>query len=209
MAATLADGSATTSADRVTVPSVRIDAGAHQLRSVGPEVAPVIAGWLADPVAATGLGLADGQASPERIARLLAELDRVRDHALGIFRQRDDGLAGLYLVRVDPRHAVALLSVVADPALRGQGTATSIAVALVDWLFARGVAKVAARVAATNRPVIDWLTPRVRLEGRLRDELSSPDGRVDLLLFGITRAEWPRRRAAALAMQAARGRDGE
>lgn len=185
-------------------PSLRIETDRFYLESLEPASAQQLSGWLGSTRVSEALAQAPATRSPEQLAAYIASFDRVNDHIFGIGVKATGDLVGIYTLKVDPVHLTGAITIVIgkESALQ-QAIARETARALVDWAFDhRGVEKIAARVADTNRITSGWLGSRMTLEGHLREHIRLPDGsRAGVLLYGLLKSEWPAVRERSIQRQ--------
>ena len=153
------------------------------------------------------LGQAAPSLTPADATAFIARASRDQNLLLGIWARETHTPIGFYMLEIEAAHKVGTISLVIgeDEALR-QAASIETARALVDWAFiVRKLDKIAARVAAFNTITADWLSSRMTLEGRLREQIILADGsRADVLLFGLLRGEWAAVRRWSVENQANR-----
>ena len=197
------DGSTATSkraSARAKGTPVAIDTERLVLASLSSDDAPVLCKWMADPRVTVGLLQTARIVDLDQAQSFIAAFDDHVAYLLGI-RSKDGRLLGFLMAHIDAHQRSATVSIVLGErgSLRRHVGEEAVR-ALMDWLFTvRGVEKIIMQVAASNRVVIDWISPIIRLEARLIKELRGLDGaRVDMLRFGTLREEWPDVKAASI-----------
>lgn len=187
-------------------PPVRIDTERFTLESLTPEHASAVAEWMSSSRTSAALGQVPITHSIERTVAYIASFDQIRSYIFGIRVRSTDALVGFYTFQIDPHETGSINLVIGEEGALRQAVAIETARALVDWAFnERGLEKVTARVAESNRITANWLGTRMTLEGCLREQIKLPDGsRVGVLMFGLLKREWQAVRSWSVENQAQR-----
>ena len=189
-------------------PALAIATGRFVLRSMDESGVEPLRRWMADARIGEALAQPPRALTAAGAKAYIARFDNRTSFLLGIYERSSERLLGFYALQVDRRHLTATGSlVVGEEEALNQAVAAETARAIADWAFeTAGLEKLIAQVAETNTLVANWLGTRMQLEGRLRDEVRTGDGRrLTVLRFGLLRSEWAAVRARSIARQAERG----
>ncbi|MGE4251600.1 MAG: GNAT family N-acetyltransferase [Parvibaculaceae bacterium] len=124
-----------------------------------------------------------------------------RRRILGIFPKDAKDPIGLFILKLNPKHAVVVVShLIGDTAWRGSNTSSEASRALYGYLFnTLGYAKAKCNVNPGNKSML-WLLysfawrKEARLSKHLR--LAASGERSDLLVFGLLADDWRARQEA-------------
>ena len=163
-----------------------------QLLPLGPEHAPGMVQWVADPVVADGLGLRDRNPTLEKTR---AWIERTgSDPTVRAFAILAAGthVGTVTLDRIDEYLGTARLSVYVGASARGAGVGRAAVDRAAGLAFSRlGLHKIWLTVHAENaRAIAAYLAVGFRLEGILRDEFLLAGRRVPAVYMGLLRSEY-------------------
>ena len=157
--------------------------------------------WLSDPEVMHPMNAPTRQVSLPELQAHIARHDPARKLLIGIFDQSNDLHIGYYRIALEKKHLLATFShIVGDKNYWGLKVVNETRAALLDYVFReRSVEKAIGMPPARNFPsVFNYHEQRWRLEGILKSHRRSliSSGRIDQLLFGLTKEEWMHRRGA-------------
>lgn len=168
---------------------VRVATAHYLLRSLTVDDAgPRLQHWLGDEDILRGINLPKVDWSMERLRGFLAAYDNRARYAIGIQPMGTDDLIGFFTVDVNLQQRRGMLTTaLIDRAHWGTDVVHETILVLMRHMFDhRDIDKLSVGVLASNWRMIYHLmrAPLFPLEGRLRREVLTPDGkRVDLLVF--------------------------
>lgn len=152
--------------------------------------------WIDDDVAAEMLNTQRRKWIVAEQAEYFAKHEEQQERLLlGIFPKRQKEPIGLFILRLQPREGIFVIShLIGDKAWRGRNATFETSDAIYDHFFNDlGYAKAKAHVRPENKPMI-WLLYNYawRKEARLIKHLrlAASGDRSDLLIFGMLAGEW-------------------
>lgn len=178
----------------------RLDTERFYLRALTPaDASERWVAWLGDSEVMGPINTRLRQPSLAQLRAHIASHDQVRRLFVGIFDRSQDRHIGFYRIDLDPKHGLATFNVlIGDKAYWGRRTVLETRAALLDHLFRRmGIEKAVGMPLARNFPAIfNYRAQGWSLEGVLKAHRAAADGsgRLDQLVFGLTKAAWIARR---------------
>jgi RimJ/RimL family protein N-acetyltransferase len=161
------------------------------------DVGVFVAAFEADPELARLVGIDEDPTAGSVRARIAASEDRRRAGEileLALAEPGSDTFFGsLWLHAFSPRHRRIEVGFWVVPEARRRGVVRSAVTLTLDWLFGeRGIERVEITTTTDNEPV-QALAASLGFtrEGLLRRRNLERGRRVDLVLFGLLREEWP------------------
>ena len=152
--------------------------------------------WYLDPKVMHPQNAPTARLTMDELRAHIAGFDRQKSHLLGIFDPAKKLHVGCYILNIQPQHRIARIHImIGDEAYRNRGVATETTTGLIDHLFAsRGIEKVVVQVL-TSKIGFNRVMEKIgmRVEGHLKGEViaSGGSGRLDQVLYGILKKEWP------------------
>jgi len=178
-------------------PSVgRLDTVRFYLRSLVPADAHARwIGWLADPEVMHPVNTPTRELSLSALQAHIAKQNPRKRLLVGIFDRTNDLHIGYYRIDLDEQHRLAVFNlIVGDKDYWGRRVVNETRAALLDYLFRkRDIAKAVGMPPARNFPsVFNYREQGWRLEGTLKEHRQSlvGGGRIDQLVFGMTKEDW-------------------
>ncbi len=178
-------------------PSVMILSDGFVMRPlVRGDASPALESWIDDDVAAEMLNTQRRKWSVAEQADYFAKHEGQQERLLlGIFPKREKQPIGLFILRLQSREGIFVIShLIGDRAWRGKKATFETSEAIYDYFFnTLGYAKAKAHVRPENKPML-WLIhtyvwkKEALLAKHLR--LTASGERADLLIFSILADEW-------------------
>lgn len=174
---------------------IQIETPNYRLRSLtADDAGPQLQRWLSDDDMLRGANLPKVDWNMERLRGFIAAYYNRERYAIGVYRKGDDEPIGLFTIDVNLQHRRGMLTTaLIDRAHWGTDVVHETILDLMQHMLQhRGLDKLSVGILATNRRMIYHLmrAPLFPFEGRLRQEVLTPDGnRVDLLIFAAYKTE--------------------
>ncbi len=178
------------------------------LRSVPPEkVGPWYVGWLQDPELMAFLNMEPRkddtpEKALERMRRYVARADNRTNFHLGVFPKDRAQQIGFFSVDMDFRNGTAQTRVViGEKDYWGKHVVRETRAAIIEFVFrTTNFVKVWGMTSSRNVPsVYNYKAQGFQNEGVMRQHIRTVDGdRIDVILFGLMRDEWTKRKEQGL-----------
>jgi len=174
------------------------------LRSVPPEqVGPWYVKWLEDPELMAFLNLEPRQNDTpeqglERMRRYVARSNNRNNFHLGVYPKGQQRQIGFFAVEMDFRNGTAQTRVViGDKDYWGKHVVREARAAIIEFVFrTTNFVKIWGMTSSRNIPSIyNYKAQGFQNEGVMRSHIRTVDGgRFDVVLFGLLRDEWEKRK---------------